>query len=210
MEIVNHLATQLILAINIYQEIQLNDQTTLDRYITEQCLECTRSHQTAMPAGFTFSRKLYRSFHIDPTKYRPSSEALWRRLKNKADFPRVNPFVDLTNLLSIKYQICYGLYDTNKLTGLIEATIGKEANQYPGIRKEIIHLRGKMMLIDREGPFGNPSSDSYRTSTSSTSKNILQVLFFHPEDPDKMRITDETKTIFQQFFSIGDCRSYLI
>jgi DNA/RNA-binding domain of Phe-tRNA-synthetase-like protein len=209
MNITNHLIAQLIVGINIYEGIEIIDRNQLQEFIHQQSLDISASHLKAMPPGFALSRKLYRSFHIDPTKHRPSSEALWRRLKKKGDFPRVNPLVDLTNLLSVRYQICYGLYDLDKLNGPVDIALGQENEQYPGIRKDIIHLHGRIMLRDLDGPFGNPSSDSLRSATSDDSQNILQVLFFHPEDPDTKRITAETKEVFCDHFSMRHCQSFM-
>ncbi len=139
--------------------------------------------QDEPPEGFTYTRKLYKSFKIDPTKHRPSSEALWRRFKRKGDFPQVNPFVDLLNLLSLKHQISCGLYDIDKIKGEIVITLGEDEDHYQGIRKNNINLKGKIVLKDEKGAFGNPSADSLRTSVNEYSKNILIILFFLSNSP---------------------------
>ncbi len=156
------------------------------------------------PTGFVYTRKLYKSFKIDPTKYRPSSEALWRRLKRKRDFPKVNPFVDLLNLLSLKYQISCGLYDMDKIKGKIVITLGEEKDHYQGIRKNNVNLKGKIVLRDNQGAFGNPSADSLRTSVNENSKNILIILFFSSNAPQDF--TNKTigsfKEAYKHFFEI--------
>ena len=209
-KITNLLAGNLTLGINFYRNIKLISEQQLKDYISEQCSSILESHTEQIPESFGFSRKLYRSFHVDPTKHRPSSEALWRRLKNKSDFPEVNPFVDLTNLLSLKFQICYGLYDTDKIEGPIEVTIGDEYDAFQGIRKDMLNLKGKIVLKDLKGPFGNPSSDSLRTCTEDSTRNILQVLFFHPEDPQIDDVNDKTHETFNRFFEADSAGKYLI
>ena len=209
-EIKNQLFENLTLGINIYWKVKIISEKKLKDYINGECDSILKSYSEKMPDGFHFSRKLYRAFHIDPTKHRPSSEALWRRLKNKSDFPSVNPVVDLTNLLSLKFQICFGLYDIDKISGGVEVSIGAENDSYQGIRKDTLNFKGKMVLRDQLGPFGNPSSDSIRTSTGHTSKNILQVLFFHKEDSEAERINTKTNEIFKQFFHMEDSKTYLI
>jgi DNA/RNA-binding domain of Phe-tRNA-synthetase-like protein len=153
---------------------------------------------------------LYRELHIDPTKHRPSSEALWRRLKNKNDFPAVNPFVNLTNLLSLKFQICFGLYDLEKIKGNVNICVGQKADRFCGIRKDILNLEGKIVLKDSEGAFGNPSSDSLRTSVDVSTTRILQVLFFHPSDPDAIEITRSAFQTFKQFFPVSVSHSRML
>lgn len=190
------------MSINIFKGIKILSLEKLEKFIDQECVQISISHQERLPTGFDLSRKLYRAFHIDPTKYRPSSEALWRRLKNKKKFPKINPFVNLTNLLSLKFQICYGLYDLDKIKGKIEVTIGSKNDTYQGIRKDILNLRGKIILKDEQGPFGNPSSDSIRTCTENSTKKILQVLFFFRDDPLLQTITCKTRETFRNFFSM--------
>ena len=48
---------------------------------------------------------------IDPTKTRPSSEALLRRVRKGDHLPRINTLVDICNWCSLEFQLPYGLYD---------------------------------------------------------------------------------------------------
>jgi DNA/RNA-binding domain of Phe-tRNA-synthetase-like protein len=210
MQTKNLISTKLLLGINQYQNIGMVNEKELENFINRELSKIQKSHLEQLPPGFSLSRKLYREFHIDPTKYRPSSEALWRRLKNKNDFPRVNPFVNLTNLLSLKFQICFGLYDVTKINGNIVITIGNETDQFQGIRKDILHMRGKIVLKDEEGPFGNPSSDSLRTCVEPSTTQILQILFFQKDDPDAAKLTQQAHDTFLQFFRIGEANSYML
>jgi DNA/RNA-binding domain of Phe-tRNA-synthetase-like protein len=182
----------------------------LDEFICQQVAAVSAAHQQSLPPGFAHSRRLYNSLHIDPTRHRPSSEALWRRLRDKKDFPRVNPQVDLTNLLSLKFQICYGLYDLEQVHGPVKITLGDENDQYQGIRKETLNFKDKIVLRDARGAFGNPSADSLRASVKESSRNIMQVLFFHPGDNLKNEILSETMALFQHFFTINKTQSFLL
>jgi len=169
-----------------------------------------RSHQPALPPGFAFSRRLYRSFGIDPTKHRPSSEALWRRLRDRGDFPAVHPLVDLTNLLSLAHQVCYGLYDLERVHGPVAVTLGEAGDRYPGIRKDVLDLCGKIVLRDDRGAFGNPSADSLRACVDEASRDVLQVLFFHPDDPRQPEVLAATRAAFKEFFTMTESRSFII
>ena len=191
---------ELTLGINIYREAVAGDAGAVDMHIREELPRILSHHNESMPEGFALARRLYRTFRIDPTKYRPASEALWRRLIKKGDFPRVTPFVDITNLLSLKFQVCFGLYDIDEIEGDVLITVGGEDDQYLGIRKDLLHMNGKPVLKDSQGAFGNPSADSLRTSVGAGTTDILQVLFFHPEHTGADEITREACDTCRRFF----------
>ena len=106
----NLLPGRLSAGIIVYRGISPRPGTFLSAHIARQLELIRHSHDRTPPPGFDFSRRLYRAFGIDPTKHRPSAEALWRRLRDRGDFPAIYPLVDLTNLLSLTHQVCYGLY----------------------------------------------------------------------------------------------------
>jgi len=206
----NLLAGRLSVGIALYSGLSLLSDPPLRRFIQEQSREIRTAHAAALPPGYAYSRRLYKSFHVDPTKHRPSSEALWRRLRDRDDFPMVNPPVDLTNLLSLKYQVCYGLYDLGRLHGPVTIALGGAGDQYQGIRKETLNFSGKIVLRDDLGAFGNPSADSLRASVDESSRDIMLALFFHPDDPGKGRILSETVAAFSKFFAVTGSRSFFI
>jgi DNA/RNA-binding domain of Phe-tRNA-synthetase-like protein len=210
LEIGNLLDGRLSAGLNVYRGISLRSGELLNRYIAGQVCEIRKSHGAALPPGFTFARRLYKSFRVDPTKHRPSAEALWRRLRDRDDFPAVNPLVDLTNLLSLKYQVCFGLYDLARVHGAVRITLGDAGDQYQGIRKETLNFAGKIVLRDDQGAFGNPSADSLRASVQPSSTDVLQVLFFHPDDPERQRIMDESAETCRRFFTMAESRSFFI
>ncbi|MDQ7008583.1 MAG: phenylalanine--tRNA ligase beta subunit-related protein [Acidobacteriota bacterium] len=123
------------------------------------------------------ARRLYRAFGLDPTRRRPSPEALIRRLLKGQAFPRIHPAVDLANCWAIESGLPVGLYDTAHVRGAVRARRGRDGESYTGIRRGEIHLDGRPVLADAEGPFGNPSADSLRTSVGETSRDLLYVLF---------------------------------
>jgi DNA/RNA-binding domain of Phe-tRNA-synthetase-like protein len=122
-------------------------------------------------------RAMYRRTGLDPTRRRPSSEALLRRLARGEPLPRVNTLVDVCNWCSVELQLPYGLYDLDRIDGAIELRLGAPGEEYPGIRKDAVHLEGRMTLADRLGPFGNPSADSARTMVTTATTRVLGVIF---------------------------------
>ncbi len=127
--------------------------------------------------GLAPARDLYRAFQIDPTRTRPSSEALLRRILQGKPLPRILNAVDLCNLLSVQFLLPLGLYDAGKIRGEVTLRRGAPGESYPGIRKEEVHLEGRPVLSDAEGPFGNPSSDSLRTSVTEATTSLWLVIF---------------------------------
>ena len=122
-------------------------------------------------------RSMYRRFGVDPTKTRPSSEALLRRVRKGGELPRVNNLVDVINWCSLESQLPFGLYDRDRITGDVVLRLGRPGEAYPGIRKDDVHVEGRLTLCDGAGPFGNPTSDSSRTMVTTQTRRALVVLF---------------------------------
>jgi DNA/RNA-binding domain of Phe-tRNA-synthetase-like protein len=139
------------------------------------------------------ARLLYRSLGLDPTKNRPSSEALLRRLLTGKPLYRINTVVDAANLCSLEAALPVGLYDIDRVVGGLRVGLGRAGAGYEGIGKGRINLEGRLALFDDRGPFGNPSADSWRTRVRDETRGLLFVLFAPIEMPasDLERITAE-------------------
>lgn len=139
------------------------------------------------PAEVTSVRTMYKRVGIDPTKTRPSSEALLRRVRKGDPFPRINSMVDVCNWCSLEFQLPYGLYDASKIEGDVELRIGREGELYAGIRKDEVHVGGRICLADSLGPFGNPTSDSARTMVTTATSSAMLVVFA-PREVEPARV----------------------
>jgi DNA/RNA-binding domain of Phe-tRNA-synthetase-like protein len=126
--------------------------------------------------GLQEARNLYKSFGMDPSRHRPSSEALLRRVLKGKDLYRISNVVDGCNLASLEFLLPVGMYDLGRVTGDIVLRTGRDGEQFPGIRKGEVHLAGRLGLFDETGPFGSPTSDSARTCTSAGTKTIFAVI----------------------------------
>jgi len=132
-------------------------------------------------------RTMYKRVGIDPTKRRPSSEALLRRVRKGEGVPRINSMVDVCNWCSLEFQLPYGLYDAAHIEGDVVLRLGVEGESYPGIRKDEVHVGGRITLADSRGPFGNPTSDSARTMVTPATTRAL-VVVFAPREIDQRRL----------------------
>jgi DNA/RNA-binding domain of Phe-tRNA-synthetase-like protein len=153
------------------------------------------------PEEIAAVRTMYKRVGLDPTKTRPSSEALLRRVRKGDALPRINSMVDVCNWCSFEFQLPYGLYDAAQLEGDVELRLGRDGESYPGIRKDDVHVGGRITLADARGPFGNPTSDSARTMvTVSTTRALLVV--FAPlafDQPRLSRVIDATASRMHEF-----------
>ena len=182
------------------------DPVTLELYELEVTapredfeLEVARTLQVAKSGevgAVARARELYRRFGIDPTRVRPSSEALLRRLRKGEALPRVNSLVDVANALSVQLQVPVGLYDLDKVKGEeLVIRLGAEGEGYTGIGKERVNLAGRICVADAEGPCGNPSADSARTMITTDTERAAWVYFLPVRDDDIDR-TAELVAVF--------------
>jgi DNA/RNA-binding domain of Phe-tRNA-synthetase-like protein len=135
------------------------------------------------PAESAAVRTMYKKVGIDPTKTRPSNEALLRRVRKGDTIPRINSAVDIVNWCSLEFQLPYGLYDASKISGDVTMRLGAEAEKYAGIRKDDVNVGGRITVADAVGAFGNPTSDSARTMVTPDTTALLVVIYAPIEIP---------------------------
>jgi len=145
--------------------------------VVERWLSTYGGRQPADVPGVAETRALFHALDIDPTKHRPSSEALLRRVLQGRGMPVVSPVVDACNLASLEHQMPLGLYDRDRIRGIVAVRVGRDGEGYEGIRKQRVNLHGRLLLADEHGPFGAPTSDSLRTSVTPATHNVAIVLF---------------------------------
>jgi DNA/RNA-binding domain of Phe-tRNA-synthetase-like protein len=142
------------------------------------------------------ARELFRRFGMDPTRMRPSSEALMRRLRKGDPLPRINSLVDVANAMSVQLQVPVGLYDLDKAKGEeLVIRLGAEGETYTGIGKERVNVAGRICVADAEGPCGNPSADSARTMITTDTERAAWIYFLPVRDEDIDR-TAELVAVF--------------
>jgi DNA/RNA-binding domain of Phe-tRNA-synthetase-like protein len=96
--------------------------------------------------------------------------------------------VDVCNWCSLEFQLPYGLYDAAHIEGDVVLRLGHPGESYPGIRKDDVHVAGRITLADSLGPFGNPTSDSSRTMVTTATTHAL-VVVFAPFELDARRLS---------------------
>jgi DNA/RNA-binding domain of Phe-tRNA-synthetase-like protein len=121
-------------------------------------------------------RSMYKRLDFDPSRYRPASESLVRRVLQHKGLYYVNSAVDASNYCSLKFLMPFGLYDLDKIAGDIVYQRA-HGGYYTNMGGQQISTEGKPFLTDHTGVFGNPASDSQRTAVSLATRNVLSIVF---------------------------------
>lgn len=110
--------------------------------------------------GIAATRRVYRACGKDPSRYRPASEALIRRILQGKTLYQIDTLVDLINLASIFFGYSIGAFDADKFVGdTLTLGIGREGEPYEGIGRGMINIAGLPIYRDTQGGVGTPTSD---------------------------------------------------
>lgn len=122
------------------------------------------------------TRKVYKALGKDPNRYRPSAEALCRRIVRGIDIYRVSTLVDVINLVSIRSGISIGGFDMDKIEGeLIHLTVGSANDEFEAIGRGSLNVEGLPLYRDNTGGIGTPTSDNERTKISENTTRLLLI-----------------------------------
>lgn len=129
--------------------------------------------QTAIVA----TRDAYRACGKDPSRYRPSAEALRRRLLRGLDLYQIDTLVDLINLVSLRTGYSIGGFDADKIQGTnLCLSIGKADEEFEGIGRGPLNIEGLPVYRDAIGGIGTPTSDHERTKMGLKTTHILALI----------------------------------
>jgi DNA/RNA-binding domain of Phe-tRNA-synthetase-like protein len=156
-------------------------------------------------------RTLFKTVGTDPSRYRPSNEALYRRVQKQQFLHTVNSAVDLNNFLSLQYQIPLGIYDVKQVIGDVKIKIGMEHDSYVAINEREVSLHHKIHSADQQGPFGSPFVDSKRTAVSSSTIEALHLIYLQPSQHDEksLELLQALSNMFTQIHG-GDAKSMIV
>ena len=187
----------------------------LERETEESCRELRERYSGRKPAEIEVldgARRLYRRTGVDPTRERPSSERLLRRVLKGQAPGKINTLVDCINLVSLELQCPLGLYDLESLAAPVEIRIGCPGEHFRGIHDRIVNLEGKPVAADREGPFGNPSYDSHRTRAGIQTTRAMVLCWTPIETPLKYirKVQEEPARRTGQYCQAGTGESCIL
>jgi DNA/RNA-binding domain of Phe-tRNA-synthetase-like protein len=123
------------------------------------------------------TRDVYRSLGKKPGRYRPSAEALNRRILNGKGWYNINNVVDLLNAISLETGWSIGGYNAAKIEGAIRLGVGQENEPYDAVGRGALNIAKLPLLRDDQGAFGSPTSDSTRTMIDGGTQQFLMIIF---------------------------------
>ena len=140
------------------------------------------------------TRSVYRACGKDPSRYRPASEALIRRMLQGKTLYQIDTLVDLVNLASIAYGYSIGGFDADKFVGdTLTLGIGREGEPYEGIGRGMINIHGLPVYRDAEGGVGTPTSDNERTKIDIHTRRLLVLI--NGYDGKEARVAENARYI---------------
>ena len=123
------------------------------------------------------TRQVYKTLGKDPSRYRPASESLIRRLLQGKNLYQANTLVDLINLASIVHGYSIGGFDASKIAGsALRLGVGKADEPYEGIGRGMLNIEGLPIYRDELGGIGTPTSDNERTKLTLETSQLLVLI----------------------------------
>lgn len=159
--------------------VQISDNRSdlwseIDAKISE--LENMETTEVSKLSTIAATRKAYKALGKDPARYRPSAEALLRRVVKGKGLYKINNVVDLLNLVSISTGFSIGGYDAEKIEGEVTLGVGEAEEPYEGIGRGNLNIEFLPTFRDDKNAFGTPTSDSVRTSVTANTKRFQMII----------------------------------
>ena len=134
------------------------------------------------------TRTAYKACGKEPNRYRPSSEALMRRMVKGLELYRTAAVIDLINLLSVACGHSIGGFDADRIYGdTVTLGIGREGEPYEAIGRGPLNIAGMPVWRDNTGGIGTPTSDNERTKLSPSTRRLLMIVNMYG---DEMPVAD--------------------
>jgi DNA/RNA-binding domain of Phe-tRNA-synthetase-like protein len=148
------------------------------------------------------TRKIYKKLGKDPNRYRPSAEALCRRILREIPIYKVNTLVDIINLVSIRSGFSIGGFDFSKIERNILLDIGNEQDEFEAIGRGLMNVSGLPIFRDEIGGIGTPTSDNERTKITSDTKQLLLVINNYSDNNAIQKAIDHALNLLEKYASM--------
>ena len=156
---------------NTESDLRLWDEIAQEEEMVRQTMKLEEVNKW-LPIRAT--RQAYKKLGKDPNRYRPSAEALRRRILRGLPLYRIDTLVDLINLVSIRSGYSIGGFDAMKIQGdQLVLGVGKEGEVYRGIGRGELNIAGLPVYRDDIGGIGTPTSDEERTKIDMETTSLL-------------------------------------
>lgn len=162
-----------IMADVIYENYNENLWQEINKEIKR--IEALSSAEIKEIPQISSTRQAYKILGKEPSRYRPSSEALMRRIMQGKGLYKISNLVDTINYISISTGYSIGGYDADKIDGDISLDIG-DNKEYKAIGRGVLNVEFLPVFYDNQGAFGSPTSDSERTMITEKTTNVLWIV----------------------------------
>lgn len=133
--------------------------------------------------GIRATREAYKALGKEPNRYRPSCEALCRRIVKGMELYRIDTLVDVINLISIQSGYSIGGFDFDKIDGeQLTLGVGMEGEPFEGIGRGTLNIANMPVYRDNVGGIGTPTSDNERTKLSLETTRLLMCINVYGEE----------------------------
>ncbi len=156
------------------------------------------------------TRQVYKKLGKDPNRYRPSAEALCRRILKGMELYQIDVLVDLINLVSMKSGYSIGGFDADKIHGDLILGVGKKDERFEAIGRGLLNIEGLPVYRDEMGGIGTPTSDEERTKITSDTTNLLMLINGYLGDRyDVEKTVDYSVELLKKYAQAEEIRLYL-
>lgn len=157
------------------------------------------------------TRKAYKALGKDPNRYRPSAEALCRRVINDKGIYRLTTLIDIINLISIETGYSIGGFDKDKIDGdslLLDA--GTADDFFNAIGRGELNIEGLPVYRDDTGGIGTPTSDEERTKLRPETTRLLMIVNIYGKDSQPEEVEKRAKELLSGYAELKGFNSKLI
>ena len=145
------------------------------------------------------TRKAYKALGKDPNRYRPSAEALCRRIVRGLPLYRTSVLVDIINLVSIRSGFSIGGFDADKIKGNLMLGVGTANDEFEAIGRGLLNIEGLPVYRDEIGGIGTPTSDNERTKISAETTNLLMLINAYSGEKGLQEAVDFSKKLLEKY-----------
>lgn len=146
--------------------------------------------EIAQRPAIAATRAAYKALGKEPNRYRPSAEALHRRMLQGKGLYRITALVDIINLLSLRYGYSIGGFDADKITGpVLTLGVGREGEPFEAIGRGALNIACLPIFRDETGGVGTPTSDNERTKMTLATRRLAMTVNIYGEATDAAGLT---------------------
>lgn len=157
------------------------------------------------------TRTAYKACGKEPNRYRPSSEALMRRMVKGLELYRTAAVIDLINLLSVACGHSIGGFDADRIDGdTVTLGIGREGEPYEAIGRGPLNIAGMPVWRDNTGGIGTPTSDNERTKLSPSTRRLLMIVNMYGDELPVADIEDLARRLLVTYASAKNIQTRLL